>query len=113
MNDDSAPAVPRTPTPSLRRRVAVLVLGLLTVLLVVLGVTIDALVGIQAHRDLHDRLMATAARADALAAGSTPPEQLVAQLSGGGIRVLLVAADGSSYGDPTIAPDTVDGPTVP
>ncbi|MEE6136777.1 ATP-binding protein [Mycobacterium sp. 050128] len=112
MNDDSAP-VSRTPTPSLRRRVAVLVLGVLTVLLVVLGVTIDALLGIQAHRDLHDRLMATAARADALAAGNTPPDQLVAQLGGGGIRVLLVAADGSSYGDPTISPDTVDGPTVP
>lgn len=113
MNGDSAPAVSPTPTPSLRRRVALLVLGLLTVLLVVLGVTIDALLGIQAHRDLHERLMATVARADALAAGNTPPEQLVAQLSGGGIRVLLVAADGNSYGDPAIAPDTIDGPTVP
>ncbi len=113
MNDQSAPALPHTPTPSLRRRVAVMVLGVLTVLLVVLGVTIDALVGIQAHRDLHDRLMAAAARADALAAANIPADQLVAQLGGGGIRALLVTTDGSTYGDPTIRPDTHAGPTVP
>jgi two-component system, OmpR family, sensor kinase len=108
----SHPALPHTHTPSLRRRVAVLVLGVLTVLLVVLGLVIDALVGIQTRRDLHDRLMATADRAEALAAAHTPPGQLVAQLSGGGVRVLYVAPDGSSYGDQTIRPDTVDAPTA-
>lgn len=51
----------RTPTPSLRGRVTLAALGLLMILLVVLGTAIDVLLGIQIHRDLHDRLMATAA----------------------------------------------------
>ena len=104
---------PGTPTPSLRRRVIVMVLGLLAVLLLVLGVTVDVLLGVQVRRDLHDRLMATAARADALAAANTPPDRLVAQLGGGGVRALLIAPDGTSYGDRAIKPDTVTGPTVP
>jgi two-component system, OmpR family, sensor kinase len=102
-----------TRTPSLRRRVIVMVLGLLTALLLVLGVAIDVLVGSQARRDLHDRLMATAARADALAAANTPPERLVAQLAGGGIRALLITPDGTSYGDRAISPDTTAGATEP
>ena len=57
--------------------------------------------------------MATAARADALAAANTPADQLVAQLGGGGIRAPPVTTDGSTYGDPTIRPDTLAGPTVP
>ncbi|MEB3982829.1 ATP-binding protein [Mycobacterium sp. 663a-19] len=90
-----------------------MVLGVLSVLLVVLGITIDVLLGVQTRRDLHDRLMATATRADALAAANVPPDRLVAQLEGGGIRALLVAADGTTHGDPAIRPDTISGPTVP
>ena len=103
--------VPATRTPSLRWRLIIMVLGLLTVLLVGLGVTIDVLSGWQVHRDLHDRLMATAARADALTAANTPPERLVTQLNGGSIRALLVTPNGTSYGDPAISPDTTAGPT--
>jgi len=108
-------AAPRsaTPTPSLRRRVTLMALGVLAVLLLVLGVTIDALLGVQTRRDLHDRLMGTASRADALAAVHTPADQLVAQLGGGGIRALLIAPDGTSYGDRAIRADTTTGPTVP
>ena len=84
-----------TATPSLRRRVIVGALALLAVLLVLLGVTIDLLIGAQARRDLHDRVMASAARADALAiAAGTPPAQLAAEINGGGIRALLITADG-------------------
>lgn len=113
MTAHPAPSLPRTRTPSLSRRVALLVLGVLTVLLVVLGLTIDVLIGIQTRHDLHDRLMSLAARADALAAANTDPDQLVAQLGGGGIRALLVAPDGSTHGDRTIQPDTTNGPAAP
>ncbi|WP_237571107.1 sensor histidine kinase [Mycolicibacterium lacusdiani] len=89
-----------TLTPSLRRRVVIAVLGLLTVLLVLLGITIDVLIGAQAGRDLHDRLMASASRADALTEAGAPPAQLAAEVNGGGIRALLVTADGTTYGDP-------------
>jgi len=110
---DRAAAPPHTRTPSLHRRVALMVLGVLGVLLVVLGLTIDLLLGAQTRRDLHDRLMATAARADALAAANVPPDPLVAQLEGGGIRALLVGADGNTYGDHAIRADTTSGPTEP
>ncbi|KKC04502.1 ATPase [Mycobacterium nebraskense] len=113
MSDQPAPALPHTPTPSLRRRVALMVLGVLTVVLLVLGITIDLLLGVQARRDLHHRVMASAARADALAAANTPPDQLVREVGGGGIRALLVAADGTTYGDSAIRPDTISGPTIP
>ncbi len=112
MTDRAAPNPP-TPTPSLHRRVSVIVLAVLTVLLLVLGVTIDALVGAQARRDRHDRLVASVSRADALAAVHTPPGQLVAQLGGGGLRALLVTADGATYGDHAIRPETTTGPIVP
>ncbi len=102
-----------TPTPSLLRRVVVGVLGLLAVLLVLLGVAIDVLIGAQARRDLHDRVMATAARADALAIAGTPPDQLAAELNGGGIRALLVTADGATYGDRAVSPDLPDGAVEP
>lgn len=101
-----------TPTPSLRLRVVVAAVGLLAVLLVVLGVTIDQLVGLQARRDLHDRLVATAARADALVTSGVPPSQLVAEVQGGGIRAQVVDPDGISYGDATL-PSTPPGDVPP
>ncbi|WP_343574209.1 HAMP domain-containing sensor histidine kinase [Mycobacterium sp.] len=113
MTADRAALSSVTATPSLHRRVSLIVLAVLAVLLLVLGVTIDALVGVQAQRDRHDRLMAGVSRADALASVHTPPDQLVAQLGGGGIRALLVTADGSTYGDRAIRPDTTTGPIVP
>ena len=106
-------ADPATPTPSLQRRVTVIVVGLLAVLLLILGVIIDVTLGVQARRNLHDRLVAATSRADALAAVHTPPGQLAAELNGGSVRALMVTADGATYGDPAISPDTTAGPTVP
>ncbi|SON63220.1 putative sensor histidine kinase TcrY [Mycobacterium simulans] len=106
-------ADPATPTPSLQRRVIVLVVALLAVLLVVLGVTIDVSLGRQARRNLHDRLLAATSRADALAADHTAPELLAAQLNGGSVRALLVTADGATYGDRSISPDTQAGSAIP
>lgn len=103
---------PVTPTPSLQRRVTLIVVALLAVLLVVLGVTIDVALGAQARRNLHDRLVAATSRADALAAAHTAPELLAAELNGGSVRALLVTADGATYGDPRISPDTTAGPAA-
>ncbi len=106
-------ADPATPTPSLQRRVILVVVALLAVLLVVLGVTIDVGLGVLARRNLHDRLLAATSRADALAAAHTSPELLAAELNGGSVRALLVTADGATYGDRAISPDTTAGPGVP
>lgn len=103
----------RTPTPSLQRRVTLVVLALLAVLLVVLGVTIDITMGVLAQRNLHDRLLAATSRADALSAARTSPDLLAAELNGGGIRALVVTANGSSYGDRGISPELSDGEVEP
>jgi two-component system OmpR family sensor kinase len=102
-----------TPTPSLQLRVTLLVVALLAGLLVVLGVVIDVSLGVQARHSLNDRLMAATSRADALAAAHTSPDLLAAELNGGSVRALLVTADGASYGDRGISPDTAEGPTDP
>ncbi|OBK96495.1 two-component sensor histidine kinase [Mycobacterium asiaticum] len=102
-----------TPTPSLQRRVLILVIALLAVLLVVLGVTVDVILGMQARRNLHDRLLAATSRADALAAVRTAPDLLAAELNGGSVRALVITSDGATYGDPGISPDTKAGPMVP
>ncbi|WBP95787.1 HAMP domain-containing sensor histidine kinase [Mycolicibacterium neoaurum] len=104
-----------TPTPSLTRRTIVAVLIVLTVLLALLGVTIDSVVGAQARNDLHDRLMAAVARADSLSTQGASPQRLVAETSGGGIRTRLITAAGISYGDPAVVPGppTDAGPPPP
>ncbi|VEG51088.1 two-component regulator - sensor kinase [Mycolicibacterium aurum] len=102
-----------TATPSLRRRVVVVVLGLLIVLLALLGITVDTVVGAQARRDLNDRLMATAARADSLAEQGVPAAQLVTEVGGGGIRARVITSDGTAYGDPAVVPGPGPGPPGP
>lgn len=102
-----------TPTPSLQRRVTLVVLALLAVLLVVLGVTIDVTMGVLTRHNLHDRLLAATSRADALRAAHTSPDLIAAELNGGGIRALVVAADGSAYGDRGISPELTDGEVEP
>ncbi|BBZ69170.1 two-component sensor histidine kinase [Mycobacterium paraseoulense] len=89
------------------------VVALLALLLVALGVTVDVSLGVLARRNLHDRLLAATSRAEALAAAHTSPELLAAELNGGGVRALLVTADGATYGDRGISPDTVAGPMAP
>ena len=102
-----------TPTPSLRRRVILVVVALLAVLLMVLGVTINVSLGVLARKNLQDRLLAATSRADALVAVHTSPDLLAAELNGGGVRALLVTADGNTYGDHGISPDTPAGPGAP
>jgi two-component system, OmpR family, sensor kinase len=103
----------RTPAPSLRRRVTLATLGLLAVLLALVGVALDVTLGAQVDRGLHDRLVAAGSRADALATAGTPPARLVAEVSGGTVRALLVTASGLRYGDPAIDPDTAPGASAP
>lgn len=102
-----------SPTPSLQRRVTLVVLALLAVLLVVLGVIVDIAMGVLAHRNLHDRLLAATSRADALSAAHTSPDLLAAELNGGGIRALVITADGTAYGDRGISPELSDGEVEP
>jgi two-component system OmpR family sensor kinase len=102
-----------TATPSLQRRVSIIVVGLLALLLVILGIVIDVSLDVQARHNLNDRLVAATSRADALVAAHTTPSQIAAELNGGSIRALLITSEGATFGDPAISPDTTAGPATP
>lgn len=101
-----------TATPSLRRRLTVMVLALLAVLMVAMGLVINTTLTAVSEHTLHERLAAATNRADSLVALGISAEQVAEQLNGGIISALVVTADGESYGDPTIEPDTTTGSKI-
>ncbi|BBY32583.1 two-component sensor histidine kinase [Mycolicibacter minnesotensis] len=101
-----------TTTPSLRRRLTVLVLALLAVLMVAMGLVINTSLGALANRSVHERLAASQARADSLVALGISAEQLADHLNGGIFGALVVTADGETFGDPAIDPDATTGAKV-
>lgn len=101
-----------TATPSLRRRLTVMVLALLAVLMLTMGLVINATLTALENHSLQERLALATQRADSLVALGVSPEQLADQLNGGIISALVVAVDGSSYGDPAIEPDATTGSRV-
>ena len=102
-----------TATPSLRRRLTVMVLGLLALLMVTMGLVINTTLTALADRSLHERLSTATARADSLVKLGISGEKLADQLNGGIIGALVVTADGASYGDPAIEPDATSGSRIP
>ncbi|MFI8569833.1 ATP-binding protein [Rhodococcus sp. NPDC078407] len=89
-----------TPTPSLRMRVVTTVVVLFAVLLVIVGSSVDVVLGQQLRRDLEARLSDRATRAVELVESGVGPEDLVQALQGDAIRVRVTAADGTEYGAP-------------
>lgn len=102
-----------TATPSLRRRLTVMALGLLALLMLTMGLVINATLTAMANRSLHERLSIATQRADSLVALGISAEQLAEQLNGGVVSALVVTADGASYGDPAIEPDATTGSRFP
>ncbi|MCV7383768.1 HAMP domain-containing histidine kinase [Mycolicibacter longobardus] len=101
-----------TATPSLRRRLMMMALALLAVLMVAVGLLINATLAAWATRSLDERLGAATARADSLVALGISAEKLSQHLNGAAIAALVVTADGASYGDPAIDPDATTGSKV-
>ena len=102
----------RTATPSLRRRLTVTVLALLTLLMLTMGLVINTTLTTVSDRSLHERLSAATARADSMVARGATAEQLAEELNGGVVGALVVTADGTSYGDPAIEPDATTGSRI-
>lgn len=96
--------LPPTRTPSLRRRVAAAVLAVVAVLLVLVVLLVDVLLGARLRSDLDATLADRTAQAQQLVAAGAGPEELVARLSGGSIRVRVVTAGGRALGDPGLGP---------
>ena len=99
----------RTPTPSLRMRVVATVVVLFAVLLVIVGSSVDVVLGQQLRRDLEARLSDRSTRAVELVDSGVGGEDLVQSLQGDAIRVRITAADGTVYGAPASGPP---GPNV-
>ncbi|GAA3230064.1 HAMP domain-containing sensor histidine kinase [Pseudonocardia petroleophila] len=101
-----------TPTPSLRRRATVAVLGLFALLLVVVGVVIDIALGAQLRTELDTRLADRAERAEAFTEAGFPASALPDLLGGQDIRVRVTTPDGRTYGDPGVVPAAPDAPAA-
>ncbi|WP_307820195.1 sensor histidine kinase [Rhodococcoides fascians] len=98
----------RTPTPSLRMRVVATVVVLFAALLVIVGSSVDVVLGQQLRRDLEARLSDRATRAVELVESGVGPGDLVQALQGDAIRVRVTAADGTVYGAPGSGPPGPD-----
>jgi two-component system OmpR family sensor kinase len=106
--------VNRTPTPSLRTRVVATVVVLFAVLLLVVGASVDVVLGQQLRRDLDARLSDRADRAVELVDSGVSAQDLVQALQGDAIRVRITTADGTVYGVPGGEPPAQgDRPAAP
>jgi two-component system OmpR family sensor kinase len=85
-------------TPSLRLRVVLAVLGLLTVALVGLGLLVNAVLTARLHDDLRDRLTERAGFAQLLAGRGYTDQDLADRLTGQGITAVVRDGGSSVYG---------------
>ncbi|MDV6260860.1 sensor histidine kinase [Rhodococcoides yunnanense] len=95
-------------------RVVATVVVLFAVLLVIVGSSVDVVLGQQLRRDLEARLSDRSTRAVELVESGVGPEDLVQALQGDAIRVRVTAADGTVYGAPGSGPPEPDArPATP
>ncbi|SCX57249.1 Signal transduction histidine kinase [Klenkia marina] len=103
---------PHLRTASLRRRLSLWVLGLLAVLLVVLGVTVDLVLGANLRSELRDRLADRAEIAAGLVEQGRSDAEVLEAVTGDTVQAQLQTADGEEVGsipDPP-APAPAPGP---
>ncbi|MBY4404053.1 HAMP domain-containing histidine kinase [Rhodococcus fascians] len=89
-------------------RVVATVVVLFAALLVIVGSSVDVVLGQQLRRDLEARLSDRATRAVELVESGVGPGDLVQALQGDAIRVRVTAADGTVYGAPGNGPPGPD-----
>ncbi len=90
---------PALRTASLRRRLSLWVLGLLAVLLVVLGVTVDLVLGANLRSDLRQRLVDRAEIAAELVAQGRSDEEVLDAVTGDTVQAQIETADGDQVGE--------------
>jgi two-component system OmpR family sensor kinase len=101
-------------TGSLRTRVIVSVLGLLLVVLLALGATVNLILGERLRADLHQRLADRASLAQVLIAQDLSPQQLTDRLTGAGITATVSSSTGTVTGrDQLPPPPGLRGPRPP
>lgn len=97
-------------TPSLRRRVTLVVVLLMAALLVVLVVSTDVVLRNRLDDQLRQRLVDRAGVADALV-GQVDERDLARRLEGEGVSVVITTADGATYAEGSLAGAAGAAPT--
>ncbi len=101
-----------TPTPSLRRRATLAVVGLIAVLLLVLGIAIDAVFGARLTDDLDDDLADRFNQVPSLLEAGLSSQELVDTLQSPEFRVQVAGPDGRVYGDTQLDPVSRRSPPI-
>ena len=93
-----------TPTPSLRRRVILAVIGLIALLLLIVGIAFDVAFGARLTDDLDDEMADLFHDAPALVEEGLSPKEVAKVLEQPDFRVQVIGPDGTVYGDPEVVP---------
>jgi len=93
-----------TPTPSLRRRVILAVIGLIALLLLLVGIAFDVLFGARLTDDLDDEMADLFFDAPALVEAGLSPKEVANVLEQPDFLVQVIGPDGTVYGDPELVP---------
>lgn len=99
-------------TVSLRRRVTAAVIAVLTLVLLLLGITVNALFVLQSNRNLDALLTGRAQLARQLARNGVGPQQIVNRVEADGVRAHLVLRNGSELGSPVPVGNQIKTTTV-
>jgi len=95
-------------TVSLRLRVTVMVIGVLSLVLVALGVVVDAVFATQSAQNLTTLLTGRAQLARQLARSGVGPQQLVNRVDADGVRAYLELRSGATFGTPVAPGDQIE-----
>lgn len=102
----------RLNTVSLRLRVIAAVMAVLAVILILLSVAVSAIFIAQSNRNLNALLTGQAQLARQLARSGVGPQQIVNRVRAGGVQAYLVLRNGTEFGTPITAGDSVRTTTI-
>ena len=102
----------RLNTVSLRLRVIAAVMAVLAVILILLSIAVNAIFIAQSNRNLNALLTGQAQLARQLARSGVGPQQIVNRVQAGGVQAHLVLRNGTDFGTPITAGDSVRTTTI-
>jgi two-component system, OmpR family, sensor kinase len=102
----------RLNTVSLRLRVIAAVMAVLAVILILLSIAVSAIFIAQSNRNLNALLTGQAQLARQLARSGVGPQQIVNRVQAGGVQAHLVLRNGTDFGTPITAGDSVRTTTI-
>jgi two-component system, OmpR family, sensor kinase len=115
VTEDGRPATVaqnRLNTVSLRLRVTAAVMIVLTVMLIMLSIAVNAIFVAQSNRSLDGLLAGQAQLARQLARSGAGPQQIVNRVQAGGVQTYLVLRNGTEFGAPIASGSAIKTTTI-